>query len=168
MKLPFFPILALVAIHTGALATPVEKLTDFELTDQNSATRKYHFPKAKVTVMTVADHKGSDQLAPWIQQLHNRYGRRIDIDGVADVSMIPKPFHNMFREAFRKQLTYSVMLDWGGSVVKQFGYTKAVANIYVIDRRGRIVKQVTGPVSDEAMRQLTREINHTAGFHALD
>ena len=168
MKLPLFPILALVAIHTGALAAPVEKLTDFELTDQNAATRRYHFPKAKVTVMTVADHKGSDQLAPWIQRLHDRYGKRIDIDGVADVSMIPKPFHNIFREAFRKRLTYSVMLDWGGSVVKQFGYTKAVANIYVIDRRGCIVKQITGPVSDEAMRQLTREIDRAVDAQALE
>ena len=76
-----------------------------------------------------------------------------------NVSMIPKPFHNMFREAFRKQLTYSVMLDWDGALVKQFDYAKGVANVYVIDRRGRIVKQVTGPVSDAAMRELTQEID---------
>ena len=153
------PLLALVAFHSAALAAPVEKLSDFELTDQNARTRSYRFPKTKVTVMTVADHKGSDQLAPWIERLHERYENRIDIDGVANVSMISKPFHNMFREAFRKQLTYSVMLDWNGSLVKQFGSTKNVANVYVIDRLGRIVKQVTGPASDEAMRELTREID---------
>ncbi len=156
MKLP---LLALVALHSAALAAPVEKLSDFTLTDQNTKTRSYRFPKTKVTVMTVADHKGSDQLAPWIQRLHDRYENRIDIDGVANVSMIPKPFHNMFREAFRKQLTYSVMLDWDGAVVKQFDYAKGVANVYVIDRRGRILKQVTGPASDEAMRGLTQEID---------
>lgn len=152
------PLLALALLHTAALAAPVEKLGDFDLTDQDAKVRSYRFPKAKITVMTVADHKGSDQLAPWIQRLHDRYGKRIDIDGVADVSMIPKPFHNMFRKAFRKELTYSVMLDWGGSVVKQFDYAKGVANIYVIDRSGRIVKQLTGPVSDSAERELTREI----------
>ena len=152
-------LLAVMTFHTAAFAAPVEKLTDFDLTDQDAKPRSYRFPKAKVTVMTVADHKGSSQLAPWIQRLHDRYAKRIDIDGVADVSMIPKPFHNMFREAFRKQLTYSVMLDWGGSVVKQFGYEKAVANIYVIDRRGRIVKQVTGPISDATERELTRSID---------
>lgn len=156
MKLP---LLALVALHSAALAAPVEKLSDFKLTDQNAKTRSYRFPKAKVTVMTVADHKGSDQLAPWIQRLHDRYENRIDIDGVANVSMIPKPFHNMFREAFRRQLTYSVMLDWDGALVKQFDYAKGVANVYVIDRRGRILKQVTGPASDEAMRELAQEID---------
>ena len=46
----------------------------------------------------------------------------------------------IFREAFCKKLNYSVMLDWEGSVVKEFGYTKGVANIYVIDRSGRIVQ----------------------------
>ena len=136
MKLPY---IALVALSTAALAAPAEKLNNFELTDQDATTRSYRFPKGKVTVMTVADHKGSDQLAPWIQRLHDRYEKRIDIDGVADVSMIPRPFHNMFREAFRKRLTYSVMLDWSGSVVKQ----------------------VTGEMSDELLWELARVINRT-------
>ena len=165
MKLPF---LAFVALHSAALAAPVEKLSDFELTDQNARTRSYRFPKTKVTVMTVADHKGSDQLAPWIERLHNRYENRIDIDGVANVSMIPKPFHNLFREAFRKQLTYSVMLDWEGSLVKQFDHVKGVANVYVIDRRGRIVKRMSGPASDEAMQEVSEEIDRAlAGATAV-
>jgi hypothetical protein len=39
---------------------------------------------------TVADQKGADQLAPWIQRVYDRFQNQIDIDGVADVSMIPK------------------------------------------------------------------------------
>jgi hypothetical protein len=156
MRLPLF---AVILLHTAAIAEPMEKLSDFELIDQDAKTRSYRFPKAKVTVMTVADHKGSDQLAPWIQRLYDRYGTRIDIDGVADVSMIPEPFHPMFREALRKRLTYSVMLDWGDSVVKEFGYTKGVANIYVIDRRGRILKQFTGPMREALVRNLFEEID---------
>lgn len=152
-------LLALLALHTAALATPLVKLTDFDLTDQDSQSRSYHFPKSKVTLMTVADHKGSDQLAPWIQRIYGRYEKRIDIDGIADVSMIPKPFQSMFREAFRKKLTRSVMLDWGGSVVKQFDYQKSVANIYVIDHGGRIVKRIAGPVSDAGEQELFREID---------
>ncbi len=154
-----FVFFAVLALHTATFAAPVAKLSDFELTDQEAKPRRYRFPKEKVTVMTVADRKGSEQLAPWIQRLHARYEKRIDIDGVADVSMVPKPFHSMLREAFRKQLAYSVMLDWSGSVVRQFGYTKGVANIYVIDRQGRIMKQVTGPVGDEGIRELTTEID---------
>ena len=109
--------------------------------------------------MTVADHKGSGELAPWIQRLHDRYQKKIDIDGVADVSKIPKPLHAIFRAAFRKQLAYSVMLDWDGTVVKQFAYKKDVANFYVIDRDGRVLNQITGPISDAAEAKLTREID---------
>ena len=154
-----FLLLTMLALRVAAVAAPVEKLADFDLTDQDAKPRAYRFPKTKITVMTVADHKGSDQLAPWIQRIYDRYEKRIDIDGIADVSMIAKPFQAMFREAFRKQLTRSVMLDWDGSVVKQFDYTKGVANLYVIDRRGRIIKEFSGPVTDAAERELTREID---------
>jgi hypothetical protein len=154
-----FTLLTLLAAHTAALAAPVEKLSDFELTDQDATPRSYRFPKEKITVMTVADHQGSDQLAPWIQALHDRYQQRIDLDGVADVSMIPKPFHSLFRAAFRKKLSYSVMLDWEGSVVKEFGYTKSVANLFVIDRRGCIVMQATGPWRELAARELFEAID---------
>jgi hypothetical protein len=51
------------------------------------------------------------------------------------------------------------MLDWGDSVVKEFGYTKGVANIYVIDRRGRILKQFTGPMREALVRKLFEEID---------
>ena len=158
-----FQILALLALHTAALAAPVVKITDFELTDQEAKPRSYRFPKAKTTVMTVADHKGSEQLAPWIQRIRDRYDQRLDIDGIADVSIIPKAFQGMFRRAFRKKLTYSVMLDWGGSVVKQFGYKKDVANVYFIDFDGRIVKQMTGPISDAGVQELFREIDRVVG-----
>ena len=155
-------LLNLLAAHCFAgiaFAVPVPKLGDFELTDQEAKKRCYHFPKTKVTVMTVADHQGAEQLAPWIQCLYDHYQNRIDIDGVADVSMIPKVFRAMLRKAFKKQLTYSVMLDWDGSVVRRFAYEKDVANIYVIDRGGRIVKQLTGALNDEALRELFREID---------
>ena len=135
------------------------ELNDFELTDQEAKKRIYRFPKTKVTVMTVADRKGADQLAPWIQRVYDRYQNQIDIDGIADVSMIPKLFQPILRDAFKKRLEYSVMLDWDGSVVKQFAYKKNVANIYVIDRGGRIVQRLTGAIRNEALRALFRAID---------
>jgi hypothetical protein len=156
MKSPLLAIL--LALCAAASAAPVEKLRNFELSDQHESIRSYRFPKAKVTVMTIADHKGSEQLAPWIQRIRDRYETRIDIDGVADMSSVPGILRGTIRDSFRKKLTYSVMLDWGGDVVKQFGYAKGVANIYVIDREGRIVAQVTGLLNDKALQTLTREI----------
>jgi hypothetical protein len=156
MKLP---LLAILFLRTTAFAAPVEKLADFALTDQESKLRSYRFPKAKVTVMTVADKKGSEQLASWIQPIRDRYETRIDIDGVADMSSVPGVLQGVIRNSFRKKLAYSVMLDWEGSVVKQFAYKKGVANIYLIDCAGRIVKQMTGPASDAGAQELFREID---------
>jgi hypothetical protein len=161
-------LLSLLALGAAAVAAPVEKLRDFELSDQHEQSRQYRFPKTKVTVMTVADHRGSSQLAPWIERLHAHYAKRIDIDGVADVSIIAAPFRGIFRTAFKKQLTYSVMLDWQGDVVRQFGYAKGVANLYVIDREGRIVKHHRGPVNDEAMRDLMQSIDRTIAGKASE
>lgn len=159
MKLLLFSLIVVHCLVTVVFAAPMTRLSDFELTDQQARKRTYHFPKTKVTVMTIADQKGSDELAPWIQRVYDRYQNQIDIDGVADVSMIPKLFRAILREAFKKQLTYSVMLDWDGSVVKQFAYEKNVANIYVIDRGGRIVKRAAGAVSNEALEALFSEID---------
>ena len=153
MRLLLAGCLLLASTALGAV------VTDFELSDQNSTPRVYHFPKSKVTVMTVADNKGSDQLTPWIQSFYDRYGTRIDIDGIADVSMIPKPFQGIFREAFRKKLTRSVMLDWSGAAVRQFGYKKGLANIYVIDQRGNILSQASGPFFKPSFDKMAAEID---------
>ena len=104
------------------MASPLKQVSDFALSDQNSVCRRYSFPKEKVTAMTVADRAGSDQLEPWIRSLYERYGTQIDIDGVADVSMVPQSLHGVVRALFRNRLTHSVMLDWDGSVVKRLQY----------------------------------------------
>jgi hypothetical protein len=159
MKIIFLGLVAVHLFTTAILATPIAKLRDFQLADQDARTRVYRFPKTKITVMAVADYRGAGQLTPWIQRIYHRYQERIDIDGVADVSMIPEFFRSMLREAFKRQLTYSVMLDWDGSVVKQFAYEKNVANIYLIDRSGKIATRLAGAVNDDALRALFQGID---------
>jgi hypothetical protein len=151
-------LFALVGFGLAA-ASPPKQVSDFALSDQNSVVRRYGFPKQKVTVMTVADHAGSEQLEPWITNLYEHYGSQIDIDGVADVSMVPKPLHSVVRALFRKRLAHSVMLDWDGSIVKRFDYERGVANIYVIDRVGTILKRITGPLNATLKRDLFRTID---------
>lgn len=152
-------VLPLLACSAAVFAAPLEKLADFELSDQHGELRSLRFPKSKVTVLTIADRKGSDQLKLWVQRVYDRYGRRVDIDGIADVSIIPAPLHGLFRRAFKKKLSYSVMLDWDGSVVRKLDPKSGVANLYVIDQCGRIVKQLSGAVNDESFRELSREVD---------
>jgi hypothetical protein len=160
MKIVFLSLVAVCALRAaGPVSLPVRKLRDFALTDQYAQVRTYRFPKPTVTVMAVADYHGAMQLTPWIKSIYDRYQKRIDIDGVADVSMIPDLFRAALRGLFKKGLTHSVMLDWDGSVVKQFAYQRGVANIYVIDRHGWIVGRFTGQFSDQSLRTLFTQID---------
>ena len=161
MKLALFALFAWSVTSLAVNADPIVTLSNFELTDQEAKPRVYRFPKNKVTVMTLADQKGSDQLTPWIQSTKDRYGTRVDIDGIADMSTVPGFLQNTIRKAFRKKLTYSVMLDWEGNVVKQFAYKDGVANIYVIDPKGRIVARASGPMTESGLQSLFKDIDRT-------
>ena len=61
MKTLLFGLIAAHCVTPFAVAAPVAKLGEFELTDQEANKRTYRFPKTKVTVMTVADQKGADR-----------------------------------------------------------------------------------------------------------
>src|SRR4051794_6077828 len=83
-----------------------QKVPDFELKDQHNVTRTYQFPRDKISLLTVADRKGSDQIEAWVRPIKQRYGNRIDIDGVADMSTVPTGLRTLVRNAFKDQLTY--------------------------------------------------------------
>ncbi len=149
-------LLLLAAVCT-ARATPTNSepvLASFELRDQYDIAHKISFPATTVTVMTVADRKGSEQVDGWIAPLKKRYGGRIAIEGVADMSKVPGLLRSMVRERFKKRRTYPVMLDWDGPVARGFHYHKDEANVFVIDRDGRITGHFTGATNEAALSAL--------------
>jgi hypothetical protein len=149
-------LLLLAAVCT-APATPTNSqpvLASFELRDQYDIARKISFPATNVTVVTVADRKGSEQIDGWIAPLKERYGGRIDIQGVADMSKVPGLLRSMVREQFKKRRTYPVMLDWDGRVARGFNYHKDEANVFVIDRDGRITGHFTGAANEIVLSAL--------------
>ena len=151
-------LLFLIALQSMAQAAPTRKLSNFELYDQHERLRTYRFPKAKVTLMTVADYRGAKQLEPWIAYAYQRFGRQIDIDGVADVSGMPVLFHDLLRISLRKRLTHSVMLDWDGTVARRFDYQRNIANVYIIDPRGVITDHFSGMARQSGLQELTEAI----------
>lgn len=140
------------AAEPGAVAS-------FELSDQHEHKRAVRFPREKLTVITVADHKGSEQLEAWISPIRARYGKRIEIEGVADVSSVPAPMRGMIRRAFRKQLDYPVMLDWQGQTAASFRYHKQQANLYLVDRTGKILARHQGQASPRSLGDLFKLID---------
>jgi len=131
-----------------------------ELRDQFDRPQKLSFPTTNLTLLTIADKKGSKQIAGWVVPVEQRFGGRIVIRGIADVSSVPGPLRGIVRKKFQKLQAYPVMMDWSGVAVKAFVYVPGKADILVLDSRGRILRRVTGEANDRAVQDLCGSIEH--------
>ena len=129
------------------------------LHDQFDAPQELLFPSTNVTLLTIADRKGSEQIAGWIAPLKRRFGTHIDIRGIADVSKVPRLLQGLIRMRFQKLLTYPVMMDWSGEVVGAFTYVPNKANVLVLDGSGRIFQRISGEANEKAVQDLCAAID---------
>lgn len=124
-----------------------------ELRDQFESPQRLVFPTTNITLLTIADKRGSAQVDGWIAALKPRCDERIAIRGLADVGGAPGFLQGRIRKGFHESRKYPVMLDWSGKVCAQFGYEKGKANILVIDRNGRIQARFTGVATAAAVAE---------------
>jgi hypothetical protein len=133
---------------------------DFQLTDQFDKPHTFRFPKDRPSVLAFGDKDGSGQIEGWITPLAADYLGRIDIEGVAELGMVPGFARGMVKGIMSALTKNPVMLDWTGSVSKAYGYTGGgQAAIYVLDANGGIRWQAAGAVSGTGL---------TAAKKALD
>ncbi len=137
----------------------------FILKDQHKTAHHYRFPRPKISMLLFADHAGSSQLENWIRPLYDRYQDTIHIDGVAELSSVPKLIRGMVRSAFRDRLTRPVMLDWSGEVSTDYHYESGKANLFVIDPNGHILLKVVGAMSDAKLERVQNAIDRQLNGH---
>jgi len=130
----------------------------FELRDQFDAVHRVAFPRTNVIVLTIADKQGNAQIDGWLAPLKEQGAGRVEILGIAAVDGVPKMLRDGVRKKFAHTRKHPVMLDWEGNVTAQFQPRKNLANLYVLDRSGRIAARFSGPVNPEALRELVRAI----------
>lgn len=130
----------------------------FTLRDQFDTNHEFKFPSTKPIVLAVADKKGSDEIEAWAHPLAVRFGDRITIPGLADVSAVPRPLRGYVQSRFKKAITHPVMLDWDGDIASRFKYTKGQANVYLIAPDGRILHRVSGKATEAKLKLLSDEI----------
>lgn len=142
-----------------ALPATMSHAASFELRDQYENTLTYKFPKQKISVLTFGDRKGSEQIEGWVRPLYDRYQTRIDQNGVAVLSSVPSFARGIVRRIFKSKVKYPVLLDWKGDVASAYGYQNNQANLYVIDRDGRIVLRLTGAANPEQLNRVFAQID---------
>ena len=160
----FFLITLLAGFALTAAAAPAIVPTNaparIELNDQFDLPQTLCFPTTNITLLTIADHKGSEQIAGWIAPVKQKYGTRLDIRGIADLSPVPRIMRGMIRRQFQKAQTYPVMLDWSGEAVKAFTYVPDRVNVLVMDGSGRILTRLTGAANERVLDELYAVLDH--------
>ena len=144
-----------------ACGAPTNAPAAISLRDQFDALQELSFPTTNVFLFTIADKKGSEQIAGWVAPVKERFHERVEICGIADVSAVPRMLRGLVRKKFRQAQTHSVMLDWTGETVKEFGCVSDQVNVFVVDGEGRILKRAVGPASEAKLRDLFSVLDQT-------
>ncbi len=131
----------------GDTEASVVRIESFQLTDQFGTAHHVDFPRSRPLLLLVGDRKGSDEIDPWIEPLKKRWSGVSDILGIADVDGIPRFFRSRVTEAIRKSRTKPLLLDFEGRVTRHLPCEKRTANLFAIDREGRVMAHVSGPYS---------------------
>jgi hypothetical protein len=147
------------ALAAASLTPTIKRVGAFELKDQYDTVCSMSFPKTNLTILTIADQKGSDQVQGWVKPLKERYNQRIDISGIADMGAVPALLRGLVQSKFKKTCTYPVMLDWSGLVAKSFGYEKNQVSLLVINRDGTVLKQWSGEMDDRSLESAFETID---------
>jgi hypothetical protein len=142
----------------GEKTCPTNAPAVIALRDQFEVTRTLKFPTTNLTFLTIADKAGSEQIAAWVGPVKQRFGEQVAIEGIADVSAVPRPFRGMVRRKFQKAQSHPVMLDWSGDTVKAFATAADQANVFVLDQQGKILKRLNGKATEQSLDELCAAI----------
>jgi hypothetical protein len=142
-------------VRAGTLTNAPESI---ELPDQFEKPQKLSFPNTNLTVLTIADRKGSEQIAGWVEPVAKRFGTRVAVRGIADVSAVPRLLRGTVRSAFRKEQSYPVMLDWSGKEVAKFAPKENVTTVLLIDGQGKILRRYEGLAKKAEVEELCKLI----------
>lgn len=161
-------LLMVILLGACQLAPASEKSSpiSISLTDQWEKPAVLNAPLDRVTILTVADRAGAEQINEWIAPLKVQFGTNLLFFAVADVSAVPGPLRGMVRRRFAKEYTYPIGLDWKGMVTSQLPLQSKSANLFVLDRSGTIQHTAQGAVGTEALRSLIEAVSRLASLAA--
>ncbi len=159
---PHWLMLLLSGILLGATqsapAADTRSAVSLFLTDQWEKPAVLQAPLDRVTVLTIADRTGAQQINEWVAPLKVQFGTNVQFFAVADVSAVPGPLRGMVRRRFAKEYTYPIGLDWKGAIKSKLPLTSKVANLFVLDRAGTIHHTAQGAIGTETLRNLINAV----------
>jgi hypothetical protein len=161
-RLYFAAVTLLVILGAPAQAAPTREPSlsvpaQIVLADQFDAEQRLDFPATNITVFVVADRRGSDQVDGWIGLLHGS-AMSMRVCGIADLRGCPGFLRSRIRRKFKETRHYPVMLDWTGSVARQFDPRPDRANVYVVGTRGNVLARFDGAATGEVTNRFAAAV----------
>lgn len=154
---------ALAVDSALAPACATNRCPEFALKDQFDNVQTIKFPAPQPILLTVADKKGAGGIEGWAHPLGVKFGRRLQISGLADVSAVPRPLRGFVQGKFKKAIAYPTMLDWEGKICAGFNYEKNRPNIFLVARDGRVLKHFSGDADAARLEELSRLLDAELG-----
>ncbi len=114
-------------------------------------------------VLLVADRVGSEQLDGWLVPLAEHYADVLHIQGIAELSSVPRLLRPMVRALFRQDEAASILLDWTGEVAGHFDARADVANVYLLAPDGEVLHRVAGAFTKPDWQALRVAIDASIG-----
>lgn len=147
------------SLYAGDINAPIV----IQLENQWEKPAKLQAPMQHVTILTVADRAGAEQIEEWVAPLKKEFAANIDFFAVADLRAVPRPLRGFVRRRFAKAYDYPIGLDWSGSVADQLTIKEDVANLFALDQHGRVQATMHGPATAQSLETLKTEIAKLIG-----
>ena len=92
------------------------KVENFGLKDQNDKYVDVNFPSDRPVVLIFGDRKGAGQIDGWSKPIYKDFEGKVYVFGIASLSGVPKYARGLVRQLIKRQTSYQVLLDWGGTI----------------------------------------------------
>jgi hypothetical protein len=140
--MPFSPL--------QAAPEPAKVVPRIELSDQHDKPHRVTFPAAKVTVLSLADRHGREQVAAWVPGL-KPFQSQITVHRFADASGTPALMKSMIRRRIRNAYDPrdTILIDWTGAICRKIGCRPGVVNLVIVSRDGTVLHRTSGPATEE-------------------
>ncbi|HUJ19344.1 MAG TPA: hypothetical protein VL197_15275 [Nitrospirota bacterium] len=151
-------LLVATASVVGGQRAANSKVAEFALQDQFGNLVDISLYKGSIVVIIASDKEGIDQNENWEKAILQKNGDDIILLRVADVRGVPSDLRKYVRKKFQ-EIKLSILLDWDGTIFRQYGLMKNVSNLILIDRKGYIRYMSSGPAETPAVDRLFNEID---------
>lgn len=160
MKYLFMVLSLLVgaASVVGGQTDVNSKVAEFALQDQFGKPVDISRYRGSIVVIIASDREGIDQNEKWEKAILQKNESDVDLLRVADVRGVPPDLRKYVKKKFQ-EIKLSILLDWDGTIFRQYGLIKNVSNLILIDRKGYIRYMSSGPAETPAVDRLFNEID---------